>query len=57
MPNYDVKILIGHMNAKIVKEEKYRNVTTDKSKHEEINENEKVVIQFSEENNLWKTTK
>lgn len=52
IPNYDLKILIGDMNAKIGREEEYKNVTGGKSKHLVSNENGKILIQFAEENNL-----
>ena len=52
IPNYDIKILIGDMNAKIGKEKIYNSVTGGKSKHVESNENGRVLIQFAEEKSL-----
>jgi hypothetical protein len=43
MPKYDVKLLIGDMNAKIGREEEYTNITEGRSRHEVSNGNVKVI--------------
>ncbi|XP_031334013.1 uncharacterized protein LOC116164026 [Photinus pyralis] len=51
-PKYDVKIVLGDLNAKIEREEEYIKVTGGNSKHHESNENGKIAIQFALENKL-----
>lgn len=52
LPRYDIKIIIGDYNAKIGREEIYKNVTGGKSKHEYSNENGRCIIEFARENKM-----
>ena len=49
IPKYDIKIIIGDLNAKIGNEEIYKSITGGHSKHTESNENGKKLIEFATE--------
>lgn len=49
---YDIKIIAGDFNAKVGREEDYRNITGNKSFHEKSNENGKKLIQLAMEYNM-----
>lgn len=49
IPRYDVKIVLGDLNAKIGKEAMYNDITGGHSKHELTNENGKKLIEFATE--------
>lgn len=52
IPKYDVKMIIGDFNAKIGKEEIYKPVIGSHSKHNESNQNGKMLIEFATERNM-----
>lgn len=52
IPNYDVKIILGDFNAKVGREEIFKNVTGGCSKHKDSNQNGQKLIRFAEENNM-----
>lgn len=52
IPKFDVKMVIGDMNSKIGREERFKHITGGKSLHPETNENGKMVIDFAEQNNM-----
>lgn len=52
IPRYDVKMVMGDFNAKLGKEEMYKPVIGDYSKHNETNENGKKLIEFATERDL-----
>lgn len=47
IPKYDIKLIVGDFNAKVGKEEVYRNVTGGKSKHNESNGNGGLLAGFA----------
>lgn len=51
-PKYDIKIIVGDMNAKIGREEMYRKITGGKSRHIDSNENGKLLIEFASEHSM-----
>ncbi|XP_018575218.1 craniofacial development protein 2-like [Anoplophora glabripennis] len=52
LPRFDVKYVIGAMNAKVGREEEYREVTGGKSRHAISNDNGKRLIEFALESNM-----
>ena len=52
IPKYDIKIVLGDLNAKLGKEEIYQDITGGKSLHVESNENGKKLLEFAIENNM-----
>lgn len=52
IPKFDIKYVVGDMNAKIGREEEYRNVTGGKSKHSVTNGNGTRLVEFALENNM-----
>lgn len=52
IPKYDIKIIIGDFNAKVGREIMYKKITGGKSKHEESNENGKMLIEFAAEQKM-----
>lgn len=52
IPRFDIKLVIGDMNSKIGREERYKQITGGKSLHLETNENGRMVIDFAEQNNM-----
>lgn len=52
VPRFDIKFVMGDMNAKVGREEAYKEVTGGKSKHISSNDNGKRTIEFAFENNM-----
>lgn len=52
IPIYDIKIVLGDFNAKVGRENMYKNVTGGNSKHLVSNENGVKLIQFAVENDM-----
>ncbi|KAK9686020.1 hypothetical protein QE152_g37504 [Popillia japonica] len=52
VPKFDIKLVVGDLNAKIGREDERRKVTGGNSKHMLSSENGKMLIQFALENNL-----
>ncbi|KAK9727614.1 hypothetical protein QE152_g19059 [Popillia japonica] len=52
VPKFDIKLVLGDLNAKIGREDEHRKVTGGNSKHMLSSENGKMLIQFALENNL-----
>ncbi|KAK9709895.1 Endonuclease-reverse transcriptase [Popillia japonica] len=52
VPKFDIKLVLGDLNAKIGREDEHRKITGGNSKHMLSSENGKMLIQFALENNL-----
>src|SRR5436190_19652388 len=52
IPKYDVEIIISDINAKVGKEECFKDITGGHSKHEQSNENGIKLIEFALEANM-----
>lgn len=52
IPRYDIKLVIGDLNAKVGREDDYKNITGGKSLHKVSNQNGMKMIEFASENQL-----